>query len=245
VTALRRIDVTPERSSSGPARGPGRRAAGTGTAVVVSPNPRGVVGGTERFSEHVADLLGRLGFDVSITGPAPPPGALARHGGAALWQARSARQTASAACPDLVVTSGFLGWPGGWGGRRIHVFVGNTVRQARHIGGRWHWRLRWGLDGGLAEAMAARGAVVVAGSLQAAEDARRLYRARVDAVLGLGVDAELFRPRDRVEARRRFGLAQDRRYALFAGRGEPGKGPEVAVRACRGAGFELDRKSVV
>ncbi|MCA1842482.1 MAG: glycosyltransferase family 4 protein [Actinobacteria bacterium] len=58
-------------------------------------------------------------------------------------------------------------------------------------------------------------------------------------MLGLGVDTELFRPRDRAEARRRFGLSPDRRYALFAGRGERGKGPEVAVQACRWAGFEL------
>ena len=207
--------------------------------MVVSPEPGGKAGGTERFCDQLSDVLAKLGFEVSTVGPRPAPLVLARHGGAALWQAGSVRRTGGAVHPDLVVTTGFLGWPGGWGGRRVHVFVGNMVRQARNIGGTWHWRLRWGLDRGLAEAISARGAVVVAGSAQAAEDARRLYRARVDAVVPLGVDTDVFRPRHRAEARRRLGLRPDARYALFVGRGERGKGPSVAVDACRRAGFDL------
>lgn len=186
----------------------------------------------------IARLLGRLGFDVAVVGPSEPaPSWVARHGAATLWQARAARRAVGDA--DLVVTTGHLGWPGPWGGRRIHVYAGNLVRQARHLGGPWHWRLRWGLAGGVAEALSARGATVVAASQQAADDAARLYRARIAQVVPLGVDTDLFRPRDRAVARARLALPPQGRLALFVGRGEPGKGPAVALEACRRAGFEL------
>ena len=209
----------------------------SGRAVVVSLNPDSDSGGTERFSRQVAHLLEKRGFDVALVGPGPVPELVARQGGGALWQARSVRGHGEQA--DLVVTSGFLGWPGRSNGLRLHVFVGNMLRLARHMPGRWHWRARWAVAGGLAEALAARRAVVVAGSEQAAEDAARFYKARVQAVLPLGVDVDLFRPRDRAEARRRLGLRPDRRYGLFVGRGERGKGPEIALEGCRRTGFEL------
>jgi glycosyltransferase involved in cell wall biosynthesis len=212
-----------------------------GRAVLVSLNPNATVGGRERFCQRLADLLGRLGYDVSVVGPAPAPRWLAEHGGAALWQAWAVRRAAAAAGDpaDLVVTTGPLGWPGSWGSRRVHVYLGNMVRLAALQGGRWHWRLRWAADRGLAEAMSARGATVVADCEQAAEDATRFYRVRVEAVLSLGIDTDLFCPRDRAAARDRLGLRPDARYGLFVGRGEPGKGPAVALEACRRAAFQL------
>ena len=209
----------------------------TRRAVVVSPNPQSDSGGTERFCRYLAQLLEKQAFDVDMIGPPPVPCAVARHGAASLWQGHAVRRSLPTA--DLVVTNGILGWPGRYEGQRVHVFVGNAVRLAPHQGGRWHWRLRWGMAGWLAEALGARRAIVVAGSEQAAEDAARFYRARVAAVLPLGVDTELFRPRDRDAARRRLALPADRRYALFVGRGEAGKGPETALAACRMTGFEL------
>ena len=207
-------------------------------AIVTSPDPGSLVNGFELHSRQLAHLLRRLGFDVVVAGPpGRGPGWLDRQGGSALWQARAVRRLAGRA--DLTVTTSFIGWPGRWGGRRIHVYAGNLVRLARYQTGRRHWRVRWALAGGLAEAMGAWGATVVALSEQAAEDARRLYRVRVDAVLPSGVDTDVFRPRDRVEARRRLGLAEDTRYGLFVGRPEPGKGPGIALEACRRAGFQL------
>jgi glycosyltransferase involved in cell wall biosynthesis len=212
-------------------------------AVVVSPDPSNAAGGTERFCSALAGLLGQLGFDAAIVGPSGKgPGWVERHGGGHLWQAASVPREVQTACGphvELVVTCGHLGWPGRWAERRVHVYVGNLARLSRHVDGYWHWRLRWGAAGGLAEALAARGALAVAISDEAAEDARRLYRARVDAVLPLGVDTDVFRPRDRREARRRLELDADGRYALFVGRGEPGKGPDVALEASRRSGFEL------
>jgi D-inositol-3-phosphate glycosyltransferase len=119
------------------------------------------------------------------------------------------------------------------------VYAANLVRQARHLGGPWHWRLRWGLAGGISEALSARGATVVAASDEAAADAARLYRARVAHVVPLGVDTEVFQPRNRGDARARLDLPAGERLALFVGRGEPGKGPHIALAACRRAGFTL------
>ncbi|HEX2119559.1 MAG TPA: glycosyltransferase family 4 protein [Acidimicrobiales bacterium] len=213
----------------------------SGRAVVVSPAPDNPVGGAERLCADVAGVLGRHGFDVTLVGPrGRGPAWLDRQGGSFLWQAASVRRATHAlGQAELVVTCGWLGWPGRAGGRRVHVYVGNLVRLAPDIGGYWHWRARWGAAGGLAEALSARGACAVATSEQAADDARRLYRARIAAVLEPGVDTDLFRPRDRLEARRRLGLAGDGRYALFVGRAEPGKGPGLAVEASRRAGLTL------
>jgi glycosyltransferase involved in cell wall biosynthesis len=206
-------------------------------AVVVSPDPGSDAGGAERFCRQLSAVLARIGYDVTLVGPRPAPPWVTRQGGHTLWQASTVPRLAGTV--DLAVTTGFLGWPGRWARRRVHVYVGNMLRQARSLEARMHWRLRWAASSGLAEAIAGRGATVVALSEQAAEDARRWYRVRVDAVLHAGVDTSLFRPRDREDARRRIGLQPQGRYALFVGRGEPGKGPGVALEASRRAGFQL------
>jgi glycosyltransferase involved in cell wall biosynthesis len=195
-------------------------------------------------------VLDRLGFEVTLVGPdGPGPAWVVRHGGTLPWQAARLRAIVRRMQPrpDLIVTVGPWGWPTPGPGRssgsrwppRVHVYVSTLLRVARYQGGHWHWRARWALAAGMAEALAARGATAVAVSQQTAEDARRLYRAKVDRVLTLGVDTDLFRPRAPDEARRRLALAPDRRYGLFVGRGEPGKGPDIALEACRRVGWEL------
>ena len=72
-----------------------------------------------------------------------------------------------------------------------------------------------------------------------ASQARRYYGIRVDRVIENGVDTDLFRPRDRIEARRRLGLPGEGRMALFVGRVEPRKGPLIAAAAARRAGALL------
>jgi glycosyltransferase involved in cell wall biosynthesis len=211
-------------------------------AVVVSPDPASDAGGAERMCNQLVGILGRLGYDVTLVGPGGVgPGWVARHGGTLLWQAGAVRRSVRRMRPrpDLVVTVGPFGWPGSRRPLRVHVYVSNLLRLARYQPARWHWRLRWALAAGLCEALAARGATPVAISQQTADDAARLYRARVAAVLPLGVDTDLFRPRDRDEARRRLGLPSNARYGLFVGRGEPAKGPEIALAACRRVGWEL------
>ena len=53
---------------------------------------------------------------------------------------------------------------------------------------------------------------------------------RVD-VIHPGVDLAVFRPRDRAEARRELGIAEDAAVLLFAGRIQPLKAPDVLLRA--------------
>lgn len=55
-------------------------------------------------------------------------------------------------------------------------------------------------------------------------------RARVRVVPN-GIDRELFTPRDQAQARRELGLPSDRPLALFVGRLEPVKGPDLAIQA--------------
>ncbi len=60
-----------------------------------------------------------------------------------------------------------------------------------------------------------------------------LYAARPEAVevIHPGVDLSVFRPRDRIEARRELGLPEDAVVLLFAGRIQPLKAPDVLLRA--------------
>jgi glycosyltransferase involved in cell wall biosynthesis len=137
-----------------------------------------------------------------------------------------------------VISNGFLGGP--TGGRRIHVYHGTMLEHVRKgVAGRRRYRLRQGLGGSLTEAVCARGATVVAVSRSAAGEVERLYRQRVDAVIPNAVDTELFSPGERSAARRRLGLRDDGRYALFVGRFEYRKGADLALEACRRTEFEL------
>jgi glycosyltransferase involved in cell wall biosynthesis len=58
-------------------------------------------------------------------------------------------------------------------------------------------------------------------------------------VIPNAIDTELFSPGDRIAARRRLGLDDHSRYALFVGRFEYRKGADLAPVACRRAGFQL------
>jgi glycosyltransferase involved in cell wall biosynthesis len=100
-------------------------------------------------------------------------------------------------------------------------------------------RIRSGVGGGLAELLASTRAVNVAVSQSAAREAHTYYRARIELVIPNGVDTTCFSPIPRSDARRAFRLDASARFALFVGNAEPRKGWDVALDACRRAGFEL------
>jgi glycosyltransferase involved in cell wall biosynthesis len=143
---------------------------------------------------------------------------------------------------EVVITNGLLGGIRPLRTPTIHVFHGTMVGSSLACRALVPRRetARAALGGGMAEWLAARRAINVAVSDSAAVEARRYYRVRVDRVIPNGVDVGRFRRRDdRDLLRMRLGLEPDRKYALFVGRAEPRKGPELAAAACRAAGFEL------
>jgi glycosyltransferase involved in cell wall biosynthesis len=212
--------------------------------LIVSPNPGSrSAGGVERFCHLLATVLRADGHDVRLAGPTRSTGRWAsRLGLSALLESRSIPTSVGEWEPDVLISNGLLG-----GIRHprevsvIHVFHGTMVGHVLNVGRAepLRQRLRQGVGGGLAEALAARGALNVAVSESAAREAWTFYRSRVDRVIPNGVDTWTFKRRPRNEARRALGLPDERRLALFVGRAEPGKGPEIALESCRRAGFEL------
>lgn len=211
-------------------------------AVVIAEGSRNT-GGTERTSFMIERTLADRGWDVSIAAPErEPPRWVRRAGAAGLWSSRQLlSRLPGRAEIDLLVTCGEYGAFAPRGVPRIHVYHGTMVEHTLRgdLDQPLRERARRVYGGGLAEALAGRGAVSVSVSESAAREVRRYYRIVCAEVIPNGVDLELFRPRDRVEARRRFGLDEHGRYALFVGRTEARKGAELLVPSCRREGYEL------
>jgi D-inositol-3-phosphate glycosyltransferase len=86
----------------------------------------------------------------------------------------------------------------------------------------------------VAEARMARGAdLVFAFTDQERRELNELFGIEDDRihVAPGGVDLSLFRPTDRLQARKRMGFSPHERIVLFVGRTEPFKGPDVLIRA--------------
>jgi glycosyltransferase involved in cell wall biosynthesis len=186
--------------------------------AIVSPNPASNSGGVERFCHTLDDCLTRLG-----------------HGSTVVTAADVARTA-----PDLVITNGMGGVSAAV--PRVHVYHGCWVEHVRysHRHGSRRWRAKWLLEGAAREVRAGIGAYRVAVSATTATELRRWYRLDTHQVIPNSVDVESARvPFDRAEARRRLGVGQDRRIALFIGRAEDRKRPDIAAQASAAAGFEL------
>jgi glycosyltransferase involved in cell wall biosynthesis len=212
--------------------------------AIVSPDPSNRAGGVERVCALLGEVLERQGWEVEIVGPAYAP---------TRWQSRLGRnypmlsRSATAATRarrdlDLIVTNGFLGIGCPRGVPRIHLYHGTMVGNAHAQRGSVpaHERLRRTVGAGLTEALSGRGAARVACvSELVAEEVLRRYRVRADAVIPNGVDTDTFAPREMHGARERLGLPGDRRYALYVGRLEHGKGSDLVVEGAARGGCEL------
>jgi glycosyltransferase involved in cell wall biosynthesis len=211
--------------------------------LVISPSPGSSSGGVERFCHLLEAALGERGHDVRLAAPTRRTGRWSmRLGTKALAESASVPTSLPGWQPDVLVTNGLLG--GLMRPREtpvIHVFHGTMIGHALRAGHGevLRQRIRAGLGGGLAEILASPGAVNVAVSESAAREAHTYYRARIERVIPNGVDTACFSPIPRSEGRRSFRLDKSARYALFVGRAEAGKGWDVALEACRRAGFEL------
>jgi glycosyltransferase involved in cell wall biosynthesis len=198
----------------------------------------------ERVCVLLAGALERQGWDVSIVGPERT---------VTRWEFRlglrypamswSATETIRAKRDvDLIVSNGFLGIGCPREIPRIHLYHGTLAGSAKALSDDMpaRERLRRVVGGGLAETLAGRGATRrVCVSETVVEEVRRYYRLRSDATIPNGVDISVFAPRDKDRARDRLGLPRERRYALFVGRIEHGKGSDLVVEAAARGGYEL------
>lgn len=197
-------------------------------------------------------MLEDRGLRVSTVWPERGPGRwVFRSGLGSLWLSRQVATDRRVTAADLVVTNGIFGWGFPASVPRIHVFHGTVAEMARadaaglaraqlHAAGlprRELLRRRWG--GGVAETLAARHATVVGVSESTAEEIRRRYRVRADAVIPNGIDLSIFTPRPRAEARAQLDLPAGERLALFAGRLNASKGEGFLAAACERAGYRL------
>jgi glycosyltransferase involved in cell wall biosynthesis len=213
-------------------------------AILMSPVPNSNAGGVERFCWLLAQILQEQGWRTSIVGPSRQPGRWTfRLGGSPLlWSVSTARAVAAAdRHPDLIVGNGFLGLSAPRGVPRIQVFHGTSAAEILAVRPSLPRRdfLRrlfayWPL-----EALMCRAGHLVVVSDSAGEETARYYRHAAERVIPNGVDTDIFRPRDRQEARERLGLARDVSYALFVGRPEYRKGADLLLRSCQAAGWQL------
>lgn len=211
-------------------------------AVIVSPAPGERGGGVEHHCGLVGDVLRARGWEVEEIGPRYVSTRIGgRLGLDPLLTSRATVRPLGSMPADLVVSNGTLGAFATTAIPRIHVYHGTMVehvaRGERHVARR-AW-MRRAAGEGMAEALAARGATTVAVAGSVAGEVRRWYRHRVDETIELCVDANAFGPRDRAEARRRLGLPQEARLALYVGRIEHRKGSDLLLPVCDAAGWEL------
>jgi glycosyltransferase involved in cell wall biosynthesis len=213
-------------------------------AAIVSPDPSNRAGGVERVCSLLAGVLEDKGWRASIVGAPRAPSRWQSRVGlgypVASWRSTEALRRDERF--DLIVSNGFLGIGCPRHVPRVHIYhgtmVGGTRAQAGSLPLREHARRT--LGGGAAEALCGHASArVVCVADAVAEEVRRYYRVRCDAVIPNGVDTHNFAPREQPRARERLGLARDGRYALFVGRFEHGKGSDILLAGARGGGHEL------
>ena len=111
-----------------------------------------------------------------------------------------------------------------------HVFTGHTIAEVKErAGGAPESAVRKQAE---SAAIRESDAVVTATDEEAAA-VSALFEFPADRVhaVPMGVDASLFKPLPRVQARNALGIGADERVVLFVGRTEPFKGPGVLVQA--------------
>ncbi|MFU8852583.1 glycosyltransferase family 4 protein [Micromonospora sp. SL1-18] len=187
--------------------------------AIVSPNPANNSGGVERFCHTLGEVIGRLGGVSSVVGAAD----------------------LDKVVHDLTITNGMVSRR--TTAPRIHVYHGCWVDHVR-LGARTNayslpWKTQFLLKGAAKEIWAGANAYRVAVSQPTAAEVAHWYRLRVHRVIPNGIDTGTFAIGDRDAARKQLQVPADERLALFIGRAEARKRPDIAAAAASRAGYRL------
>ncbi|MFE9691453.1 glycosyltransferase family 4 protein [Micromonospora sp. NPDC005806] len=187
--------------------------------AIVSPNPANNSGGVERFCHTLGEVIGRLGGVSSVVGVAD----------------------LDKVPHDLAITNGMVSRR--TTSPRIHVYHGCWVDHVR-LGSRTNayslpWKTQFLLKGAAKEIWAGAHAYRVAVSAPTAAEVEHWYRLRVHRVIPNGIDTGTFAIGDRDVARKQLQVSADERLALFIGRAEARKRPDIAAAAASRAGYRL------
>lgn len=184
--------------------------------AIVSPDPTDNSQGVERFCHSLASSLAGRGIDPSVI----------------------SRRDFNEGDFDVVLTNVFervkTNIP------RIHVYHGCHIPQiARsHAEASIKWRAKFMAEAGFREVRAGIGASRVSVSNSCAREIRRWYGLRSN-VISNGIDTDVFTGIDQQVARRTLGLPLNQKLALFVGRPEWRKRPDIALAAARKHGYEM------
>lgn len=187
--------------------------------AIVSPNPANNSGGVERFCHTLSEVISRLGGAATVVSAAD----------------------VNKVSHDLAITNGMVSRR--TAAPRIHVYHGCWVDHVR-LGSRTNsyslpWKTRFLIKGAAKEVWAGINAYRVAVSERTATEVEHWYRFRVHRVIPNGIDTSTFAIGDRDVARNQLRLSADERLALFIGRAEARKRPDIAAAAASRAGYRL------
>lgn len=184
--------------------------------AIISPDPTDNSQGVERFCHTLSSSVRPHGIDTVVMG----------------------KSDFNAGDFDVVVTNALVNvrtkLP------RIHVFHGCHVPQnlVSHVDASFQWRARYMVISVFREFTAGLGATRISVSRSCAREIRRWYRMR-SKVISNGIDTEIFRQRDKNESRAIMGIEPTARMALFIGRPEWRKRPDIALEAASQHGYTL------
>ncbi len=222
--------------------------------AIVTSNPLHVVSGLSRFNYYLSKVFSEAGHSVRLFDGTVVDG-IPR----SLFVATERLSRGVASKPvlsiftgrkfmrvsdgyDLAICNGMFGFSVNFH-PSINVYHGTMAgwHQAlrgsprnRKLRGYLRWLVERRLDG-FFEARSGRGKLIVALTEYEKEELSKFYGLRTHAVIGLGVDTQIFRPLSSKDAlRREFGLPRETFLGLYVGRWEYGKGADVIERIAGG-----------
>jgi len=204
--------------------------------IAILTTSKHVIGGVERFSKYVQEVLEQDGHIVSVYGKEDL--SLVQRVGVRLARFCGVQQPVFGyflgRCVlvrdhHVVITNGLLGWSLKRG-KIINVQHGTFARAAIRIDRKRNIikflikRYIWGYFEGIA---ARRARVCIAVSSETKESVTTLYSVTRAVTIPNAVDTEFFKPIEKSIARKHIGLPLHRKIAVFVGRFEYEKGKDI------------------